>query len=168
MINLPSMKRFLTICVGLLSVATFGQALPYTSITNIQYVSATDLANCNDTSAYLGDTVMTYGIVVTPGDRSEVASGSVQGGHRPFLFIVDTVAQGAAGAWRGMEVMGVYTNAQGQLLPIPNIEYLIPGDLVKVVGRVGVYNNGNQLETIDANSIQVMGSRPLPTQLKSR
>ena len=94
MINLPSMKRFLTICVGLLSVATFGQALPYTSITNIQYVSATDLANCNDTSAYLGDTVMTYGIVVTPGDRSEVASGSVQGGHRPFLFIVDTVAQG--------------------------------------------------------------------------
>ena len=163
MINPPTMKRFLTLCVGLLSFATLGQTLPYTSITNIQYVSATDLAACNDTSAYLGDTVMTYGIVVTPGDVSEVASGSVQGGHRPFFFLVDTVAQGAAGSFRGMECMGVYTNAQGQLLPLPNVEYLLPGDLVKFTGRVGVYNNGTQLEAIDGNSLQVIGSRPVPT-----
>jgi len=163
MINSSPMKRFLTLCVGLLSFASFGQTLPYTSITSIQYVSASDLAACNDTSAYLGDTVMTYGIVVTPGDVSEVASGSVQGGHRPFFFLGDTVAQGAAGSFRGMECMGVYTNTQGQLLPLPNVEYLLPGDLVKFTGRVGAYNNGTQLEAIDGNSLQVIGSRPVPT-----
>ena len=161
--NSPIMKQLFTWALALSGMMAFGQGLTYTSITDIQYVSAADLSACNDTSAYLGDTVMTYGIVVTPGDVSEVASGSVQGGHRPFFFLVDTVAQGVAGSFRGMECMGVYTNAQGQLLPLPNVEYLLPGDLVKFTGRVGAYNNGTQLEAIDGNSLQVIGSRPAPT-----
>ena len=164
MIQPPNtMKRFALFLSLSFGMALQAQNLPYTSITDIQYVSPANLAACNDTSAFLGDTVMTYGIVVTPGNVSEVASGSVQGGNRPFFFLVDTVAQGAAGSFRGMECMGVYTNAQGQLLPLPNVEFLLPGDLVKFTGRVGVYNNGTQLEAIDGNSLQVIGSRPAPT-----
>lgn len=158
------MKQFFTIISFILiSFSLQSQNISYTSITDLQYVSPTDLANCNDTSAYYGDTVMTYGIVVVPGDVSEVSSSSVQGGHRPFIFLVDTIAQGAPGPFRGIEVMGVYTNNQGQSLPLANIEYLIPGDLVKFTGILSDYNNGTQLEAINASSLQVMGSRPVPT-----
>ena len=114
---------FLIICFACISIASKSQTISYTSITDLQYVSSTDLANCNDTSSYYGDTVMTYGIVVVPGDVSEVASGSVQGGHRPFVFIVDTVAQGLPGAFRGIEIMGAYNNNQGQLLPLLKLFY---------------------------------------------
>ncbi|CAI8323002.1 MAG: Uncharacterised protein [Owenweeksia sp. TMED14] len=154
---------FLIICFACISIASKSQTISYTSITDLQYVSSTDLANCNDTSSYYGDTVMTYGIVVVPGDVSEVASGSVQGGHRPFVFIVDTVAQGLPGAFRGIEIMGAYNNNQGQLLPLSNIEYLLPGDLIQFTGRLSDYNNGTQIEAINGNSLQVIGTRPIPT-----
>ena len=62
------MKQFFTIISFILiSFSLQSQNISYTSITDLQYVSPTDLANCNDTSAYYGDTVMTYGIVVVPG-----------------------------------------------------------------------------------------------------
>ena len=89
MIQPPNtMKRFALFLSLSFGMALQAQNLPYTSITDIQYVSPANLAACNDTSAFLGDTVMTYGIVVTPGNVSEVASGSVQGGNRPFFFLV--------------------------------------------------------------------------------
>ena len=158
------MKQLLSIIsIALISFGGKSQNISYTSISDLQYVSPTDLANCNDTSSYYGDTVMTYGIVVVPGDVSEVASGSVQGGHRPFIFIVDTVGNGAPGPFRGIEIMGVYTNNQGQLLPLPNIEYLLPGDLIKFTGTLSDYNNGTQIEALNGNSLQVIGSRPTPS-----
>ena len=138
-------------------------AQTYYPITTLQYVSPSQLAACNDSSGFEGQIVRTVGIVVTPGNLSEVPSGSVQGGHRPFFFIVDTAAQGAAGAFRGMEVMGVYTNAQNQLVTLPNVEYLVAGDLIEFVGKVSTFNNGTQLEATSASSMTILGTRPVPT-----
>ncbi len=135
---------------------------PYADISQIQYVSPTDLANCNDTSAYFGDTVRTRGVVVTPGNVSEVPSGSVQGGHRPFLFIADTANGGDNGPFKGIEIMGAYQNAQGNLLPLPNIETALPGDIIEFTGVVNAFNNGTQLEPIDGNSFTILGSTSAP------
>lgn len=134
----------------------------YADISQIQYVSPADLANCNDTSAYFGDTVRTRGVVVTPGNVSEVASGSVQGGHRPFIFIADTANGGDNGPFKGIEVMGAYRNAQGNLLPLPNIETTLPGDIIEFIGVVNAFNNGTQLEPIDGNSFTILGSTSAP------
>lgn len=157
------MKRALLLCMSLLGAFAAQAQHPYVDINQINYVSPTDLANCNDTSAYFGDTVRTYGVVVTPGNVSEVASGSVQGGHRPFLFIADTANGGNSGPWKGIEVMGAYMNAQGNLLPLPNIETALPGDIIEFIGVVNAYNNGTQLEPIDGNSFSIMGSTSAPT-----
>lgn len=134
----------------------------YADISQIQYVSPADLANCNDTSAYFGDTIRTRGVVVTPGNVSEVASGSVQGGHRPFIFIADTANGGNNGPFKGIEVMGAYQNAQGNLLPLPNIETTLPGDIIEFIGVVNAFNNGTQLEPIDGNSFTILGSTSAP------
>jgi hypothetical protein len=139
------------------------QTVPYVSIYDINFVSQANLAACNDTSAYLGDTVRTRGIVVTDGGLSEVPSGSVQGGNRPFIFIVDTANGGAPGPFTGIEVMGVYRNAAGQLVPHPNISNVVAGDVVEIVGIIGVFNNGTQLEVLDANSFSIVGTAPVPT-----
>lgn len=158
-----SMRKVLLICVMVMGWATAQAQYPYADINQIQFVSATDLANCNDTSAYFGDTVRTRGVVVTPGNVSEVPSGSVQGGHRPFLFIADTANGGDAGPWKGIEIMGAYRNAQGNLLPLPNIETALPGDIIEFVGVVNAFNNGTQLEPIDGNSFSILGSTTAPS-----
>lgn len=158
------MKRVLLLASMLVGgLAAQAQTYTYADINQINYVSPTDLANCNDTSAYFGDTVRTYGVVVTPGNVSEVASGSVQGGNRPFLFIADTANGGNSGPWKGIEVMGAYENAQGNLLPLPNIETALPGDIIEFIGVVNAYNNGTQLEPINGNSFTIVGSTTAPT-----
>jgi hypothetical protein len=155
------MKQILRLIALALGFSAAAQT--YYPITTLQYVSPSQLAACNDSSGFEGQIVRTVGIVVTPGNLSEVPSGSVQGGHRPFFFIVDTAAQGAAGAFRGMEVMGVYTNAQNQLVTLPNVEYLVAGDLIEFVGKVSTFNNGTQLEATSASSMTILGTRPVPT-----
>ncbi len=99
------MKKVLTLLISI-CLFTAIHAQNFVSITDINFVSATDLQNCNDTSAYLGQTVRTVGVVVTDGGLSEVASGSVQGGLRPFIFVADTANGGASGNFSGIEVMG--------------------------------------------------------------
>jgi hypothetical protein len=120
------------------------------------------LANCQDSTPFNNQIVRTRGIVVTPGNASEVASGSVQGGSRPFFFIVDTATNGAAGPFKGMEIMGAYRNAQNQLVPLPNVELLIPGDLIEFTGKVTEFNRGTQMEPNSVNSLVILGSRPAP------
>ena len=155
------MKHILLLAATILGFSALAQT--YYPITTLQYVSPSQLAACNDSSGFEGQIVRTVGIVVTPGNLSEVPSGSVQGGHRPFFFIVDTAAQGAAGPFRGMEVMGVYTNAQNQLVTLPNVEYLVAGDFIQFIGKVSTYNNGTQLEATSASSMTILGTRPIPT-----
>lgn len=162
------MKKLFTLMA--LALAAFGaqaQTYPYVSITDINFVSQTDLLACNDSSAYLGDTIRTRAIVVTDGGMTEVASGSVQGGLRPFIHVVDTANGGAPLPFSGIEVMGVIEDAGGNLIPHPNFIYVAAGDVVEITGIVGVYNNGNQLSLLDANSFNIIssGSAPADTSL---
>ena len=95
------MKKILLSLVAM-AAGTWAMAQTPVSIYDISYVSPADLAACIDTNQYLGDTVITRGYVVTPGNLSEVASSSVTGGSRPFIYLLDTAsANGAAGSFLG-------------------------------------------------------------------
>lgn len=147
-------KLLLSFVFAVLGMTAFAQN--YVSITDINYVSPTDLAACDDTSAYLGQTIITRGVVVTPGNVSEVASGSVTGGSRPFIFIQDTAVGGQSTPFAGIEVMGVYTSSTGALQVPATFTQALPGDIVEVKGIVGEYNGSNQLSLADANSFSIV------------
>ena len=142
----------LFICSGLLVHAQF----PYYDINQINFVSATSLSNCNDSSAYLGDTVRTRGIVVVDGNLSEVASTSVAGGSRPFIFVVDTSSNGAAGPFRGVEVMGAYSSSGGTF-PVTAVENALAGDIVEMICIVEEFEGSNQLTPISNSAVTVVG-----------
>ena len=120
------------------------------------------MAACNDTSSYLGQTVITRGVVVTPGNVTEVASGSVTGGLRPFIFIQDTTVGGQSSPFAGIEVMGVYTSSTGSLQVPATFTQALPGDIVEVKGVVGEYNGSNQLSLADANSFSIVSTTTDP------
>lgn len=149
-------KQLLTLALLLFAGATYAQN--YVSISDINAVSQADLANCDDTSAYLGQTIITRGVVVTPGWSTEVASGSVTGGLRPFIFIQDTAVGGQSSPFAGIEVMGVYSSSTGSLQVPSTFTQTLPGDIVEVKGVVGEYNGSNQLSLVDANSFSIVGT----------
>ncbi len=137
------------------------------SIHDVQYVSPSDLANCNDTSAYLGDTVTVYGVAIHDGNLTEIASGSVQGGYRPAISLVDTSANGAMGPFKGIQIHGVYQDASGQNLPVDAINSIIAGSIVQVTGVVGRYQGETQIYPLDNSSVVTLsiGSAPAPVQV---
>ncbi len=154
------MRRILTLCVALISSAVmYGQSYPLVSIKQIN--TPIDLAACNDTSTYLGDTVRFRAHVVTDGGLSEVASGSVQGGNRPFIYMIDTASNGVVDSLSGIEVMGVYTDGSGNLQPIPGFTALLQGDKVEVTGVVEQFDGNTQFTTIDVNSVTLLASGDL-------
>ena len=155
-------KGLLLIALTLTGLLTYGQTYPYVSIYDINYVSPASLAACNDSSAYFGDTIRTRGIVITDGSLSEVASGSVQGGNRPFIFLIDTAGGGSPGPFKSIELMGVYEDASGTLLVPPSFTQVIAGDIVEITGYVGAFNNSAQLSLLDANSFSVVGTTNPP------
>ena len=60
-----------------LSIGLYSQQL--VQVKDIRFVSQSDLANCDDTSAYYLDTVKVVCYVVTSGNLSEVVSSSING-----------------------------------------------------------------------------------------
>jgi len=155
------MKKGLLFIVFLGAILSSKAQVPFVSIQDINYVSPANLVLCNDTSAYYNDTVITVGIVVVAGNLSEVASGTVPGGSRPFIFIVDTASNGVMGNFNGLEVMG--TNVAGSLSPPPTFTQVVAGDIVQIKGVINAYNNGNQISLLDANSFSVIGTASAPT-----
>ena len=141
----------------------FAAMAQYPTVSISQINQPIDLANCNDTSTYFGDTIKTIAVVVTDGGLSEVPSGSVIGGNRPFIFLVDTANGGAPGPYTGIEMMPIYQNSQGAFQPIANATQLIAGDIIEVTGIIGSFGNSNQITTLDANSITIIGSQAVPT-----
>ena len=160
--SIQSKMRKLILTSILAFAAAVGYAqYPHMSISQIN--QPIDLTNCNDSSMVFGDTITTVGVVVTDGGLSEVPSGSVIGGSRPFIFLVDTANSGAPAAYSGIEMMPIYQNSQGAYQPIANATQLIAGDIIEVTGVIGSYENSNQITTIDANSISIIGSQTAPT-----
>ncbi|HAY88038.1 MAG TPA: hypothetical protein DCY51_01185, partial [Bacteroidetes bacterium] len=118
-------KQVLVLTLGLFSIL-FTQAQTTVAVSDIQFVSATDLANCKDLSSYDGQTITTVGVVMHDGGLTEVASGSVNGGYRPGVHILDTAANGAMGSFGGLQIHGVYENgAQSQ--PVSTLNNLVAG-----------------------------------------
>ncbi len=144
---------------ALTALSAFAQ-YPLVSISQIN--QPTDLAACNDTSIYQNDTVRTVAVVVTDGGLSEVASSSVIGGNRPFIFIVDTANGGIPGNYNGIEMMPIYQNSQGAFQPLSIATQLIAGDIIEVTGIISSFGNSNQISTLDANSITLIGSQNPP------
>tara|TARA_R110001592_G_scaffold72390_2_gene221081 strand:- start:47561 stop:49783 length:2223 start_codon:yes stop_codon:yes gene_type:complete len=154
------MKRIFTLLATVFTaVSLYGQSYPLVSIKQIN--APIDLAACNDSSSYLGDTVRFRAHVVTDGGLSEVASGSVQGGNRPFIYMIDTASNGVVDSLSGMEVMGVYSDASGNLQPIPGFTALFQGDKVEVTGIVQQFDGNTQFTTLDVNSVTLLTSGDL-------
>lgn len=154
------MKRIFTLLATVFTaVSLYGQSYPLVSIKQIN--TPIDLAACNDSSSYLGDTVRFRAHVVTDGGLSEVASGSVQGGNRPFIYMIDTASNGVVDSLSGMEVMGVYSDASGNLQPIPGFTALFQGDKVEVTGIVQQFDGNTQFTTLDVNSVTLLTSGDL-------
>lgn len=152
-------KLLLTTFFAAMAVVGYAQ---YPLVTINQINLPVDLANCNDSSSYFGDTVRFVAVVVTDGGLSEVASGSVLGGNRPFIFLTDTTDGGNPAAYGGIEMMPIYQNSQGAFQPLAVATQLIAGDIIEVTGVIGSFQNSNQVTTIDANSISIIGSQTAP------
>lgn len=154
------MRRILFLFAGLIMTGFLnGQSYPLVTIQQINTV--VDLAACNDTSIYLGDTVRFRAHVVTDGGLSEVASGSVQGGNRPFVYVIDTANMGVVDSASGIEIMGVYTDAQGNLQPVPGFTALFQGDKIEVTAIVQQFDGNTQMTTLGVNGVILLSSGDL-------
>ena len=153
------MKKQL-LSIVLVTLSFWAGAQTSVTIKEIQEVSITDLQNCNDSSTYIGQTITTVGYVIVPGNQINVTSGSVQGGFRPFAYIVDTANGGAMGNFSALEMMGAYVDGSGNTLPVNDLHDLKQGWMVRVKGKVGRYNGKTQLEPVDNSSITILDVNP--------
>lgn len=158
------MNKYTSVILGaLLSLWVKAQTtVPYVSIHDIQYVSPTNLANCVDSSQYENQLIRTRGIVIVDGGRVEVPSSAVQGGFRPFMYIVDTAAAGQMGPFKAVEVAGWYPSGN-QLVPHPVAWQVVAGDVVEVIGLVKNFNRNTQIEPQQFSHINLISSNaPIP------
>lgn len=150
------------ILLTLLFALTFSAGLyaqPLVQVTDINDATPAMLANCNDSSSYVNDTVTVVCYVVTPGNLSEVLSSSINGanGIRPFIWVNDTANGGAVGPNTGLEVMGVNWNTSQATTGFVALQQ---GDLVELTGVVGTYNNATQFQPLDNNAITLVNRAP--------
>jgi hypothetical protein len=160
------MRKFLLVfsLILLASLGVFSQNYSQVTIRQIQTVSQDSLQACNGRASFIGDTVRVVVVVVTDGNLSEVASGSVQGGHRPFIFVNDTANGGLVDEFTGMELMGVYSSG-AQLFPVDVVEDAIAGDILRLTCRVTEFEGSTQLEVIGNSTqfAQLIGTMNPPT-----
>ena len=156
-------KQLLTLSLGLFSILFANAQVTEVSVTDVQFISATDLANCEDLSAYDGQIVKTVGVVLHDGNLTEVSSSSVNGGYRPGVHILDTAAHGVMGAFAGVQIHGVYEDGGGQNQPVSTIDNLVAGMIVEIIGTVGNYQGETQIFPSDNSSVSVIGTTTAPT-----
>ncbi|MBO6517125.1 MAG: hypothetical protein JJ975_11295, partial [Bacteroidia bacterium] len=135
---------------------------PKITVKQLQEVSQSNLAACNDSSSYFGDTVTIVAVVTKDANLIDVPSSSVQGGFRPFVHVLDTADNGAGGDFHGVMVMGVYTDAGGASLPVTDVYNLYAGMVVEMTGIVGRYQGETQLALLNNSSLTVLGSQGKP------
>ncbi|MBL6730668.1 MAG: hypothetical protein ISP74_07140, partial [Bacteroidia bacterium] len=155
------MKKQLTILIIGLLMTSMSFAQTALSVRDIQYISPADLTDCKDLSAYDGQEVKTVGIVMHDGNLTEVASGSVNGGYRPGVHILDTSSSGM-GDFRGIQIHGVYTDGSGQSQPVSKLDNLVAGMIIEVTGTVGNFSGETQIYPSDNSSVNVIGSVTAP------
>jgi len=152
------MKKIILSLFGLmLTAGLFAQTYPYVPIDSLVFVDSAKLANCNDSNIYWGDTVTTRGIVLVDGNISEVGSGSITGGSRPFISLqhLDTAAKTAiTGPWNSVVVMGVEAGTSN---PNSDIENVVAGDIIEITGIVNVFNGLIQLQPLNSTAVTTVG-----------
>jgi len=122
------------------------------SIQQIQTVAAGNLAACNDTSAYFGDTVIVFATVVVdatvedpqnPGGPEVVNANNPSDGRNIWL-------QSGTGPFSGIDLYTI-----GVPTPVPGIDVLELrfGDSVKVTGIVATFGNESELIPIEIDLI---------------
>ena len=151
-------KQLLSLALGLFTVL-FATAQTTVSIQDIQFVSASDLANCEDLSSYDGQTIKTVGRVVHDGGLTEVSSSGARS-FRPGVHILDT-AISTAGGFKGLQIHGVTDGGGGDR--VDKVNELVAGMLVEVIGIVGNFSGETQLYPIDNNSVTVLSLGTTPT-----
>ncbi|MFT4598938.1 MAG: hypothetical protein ACJAR8_000430 [Bacteroidia bacterium] len=152
-------KQLLSLALGLVTVL-FVTAQTTVSVSQIQYVSPSDLASCTDLSAYDEQEIKTVGIVMHDGGLTELSSSSVTGGYRPGVHLLDTGVQGAMGNFAGVQIHGVYATQPSQ--PVTALDNLVAGMIVEIVGTVGTYNGETQVFPKDNSSVTVLGTTSAP------
>ena len=144
--------------------ATAQRVYPLVTAADIQTVSATNLAACNDAPARVGDTVRIRGIVITRGGIAITASGRQ-------IFIRDIAGSGP------FQAIGLRFGG-GNTATTPNdILNLVAGDTVEITGPVVEFNGGGANPALDGetqinplvNGVRVIGDgigpAPTPTLL---
>ncbi len=139
--------------------AVFSSVLGFSQVNNVtiedvQHVSIADLNACTDASAYDGDTVKIVGIALHDGNLTEVASGSVTGGCRPGIHLLDTAGAGAGGDFRGIQIHGV--EAADNSVPVTDLHTLFAGDVVEITGVVGSYQGETQIYPLGNSFVNVL------------
>lgn len=152
-------KNLLFLVTVFSSVLGFSQ-INNVSIYDVQYVSITDLNACTDASAYDGDTVKIVGIAMHNGNLTEVASGSVTGGCRPGVHLLDTANSGMGGDFRGIQIHGV--EAGDNSVPVTDIHTLFAGDVVEITGVVGTYQGETQIYPLGNSFVNVLPPATAP------
>jgi hypothetical protein len=152
-------KQLLSLALGLVTVL-FATAQTTVSISEIQFMSPSDLASCTDLSAYDGQEVKTIGVVMHDGGLTELSSSSVTGGYRPGVHLLDTGVQGAMGNFAGIQIHGVSSGDNSQ--PITALDNLVAGMIVEIIGTVGNYSGETQIYPKDNSSVTVLGTTSAP------
>jgi hypothetical protein len=125
------MKKYLLLAAGLLAfgVASQAQTIPLVTISDIQNVSATDLAACNDAppATLLLDTVRVRGIVTVPGGQAQSASG-----RQIWIRAIDS-----QGAFNNLGIRYGRGNTATTPTDLLNV---VPGDTLEITGTVEEFN----------------------------
>lgn len=153
------MKKSLLITFSVLVFSAVGFAqYPFVPIRDIQFVSATDLADCKDASRYQGDTVRTIGIAIHDGRLTELASGSVSVGYRPGIHLIDTAGGGIQGNFNGIQIHGVLSN-QGMTA----LDGIAAGMIVEITGIIDDFNGETQMYPLSNSDVKILGFASAPT-----
>ncbi len=157
------MKRLLLIfSIVFGAFASKAQSVDTVSVYDIQFVPLATLQACEDSSFYEGGVVHFEGIISVDANLSEVASGSITGGNRPFINVVDTANGGQGGPFMGVDLMLVI---DGTSDPYPGYQNFLAGDRIKATCRVGSYDGETQLTPVSSTAIQIISSQSAPAPI---
>lgn len=153
--------NLLLVVFALSSVLGFSQ-INNVSISTVQFVSIADLNACTDLSAFDGDTVKVRGIALHDGNLTEVASGSVTGGCRPGIHLLDTANMGMGGDFAGIQIHGV--EAADNSNPVTALHQIVAGDVVEITGVLGTFSGETQIYPLGNSAVTVLApvAAPMP------
>lgn len=146
------MKKLLLLST--LAAVNFCATAQYTvyTIQEIQERSQTSLGNCEDESTYFGDTVIVRGKVVMNGALEQLNSAK-----QVWL------QSGNGGVWSGIDVYDPIANGT-----TVNVDNLLAGDSVEIVGVVDEYQGETELIPIGQNAVTILAaSQPIYSTIVS-